>query len=156
MVDIRGSAELDRAIQILTPREHSVLELRRKLMKRNIEPEKIDAIVTYLLELDYLSDERFAEAYVKQRINKGDGPLKIYANLQQRGIDEHLIESALSIDEEDWVAYARNVVLKRYGEEGEETTPLLFNEWSRRGKFLTNRGFPAHLVRQVLGDYQSD
>lgn len=156
MLDIRGSPELDRALQILTPRDHSVLELRRKLIKRRIDSAKIDAIVEYLLEFDYLSDERFTETYVKQRINKGDGPLKIRANLQQRGIDESLIVDALEIDEEEWVAHARNVVQKRYGAVEGESPTLGFNEWSKRGKFLTNRGFPAHLVRQILGDFQTD
>ena len=92
MTDIRNSPELEKAVQILTPREHSAHELRLKLLKRNIARDKIDAIVAYLIELDYLSDERFTDAYVLERIRKGDGPLKIRANLLKRGVERNLIE----------------------------------------------------------------
>lgn len=155
MEEIRGSPELERAIQLLTPREHSVLELRLKLVKRHIAPAKIDAIISYLLELDYLSDERFSEAYTRQRIKKGDGPLKIRANLQQRGIDEDLIENALASDDEFWLEQAQSVLSKRYNESYAEGIRLTYDEWSKRGKFLASRGFPHHVVRQAIGDFQS-
>ena len=154
MTDIRNSPELERAIQILTPREHSVRELRLKLIKRNIDRGKIDAIVSYLIELDYLSDERFAGAYVTERIHKGDGPIKIRANLQKRGVDRTLIERFVSADDDFWVGLAADVLRKRFGEKCDENSGMLFSEWTKRRNFLANRGFPSHVVRVALGGFR--
>ena len=154
MTDIRNSPELEKAIQILTLREHSAHELHVKLRKRNIDREKIEAIVAYLIELDYLSDERFAEAYVAERTGKGDGPLKIRSNLHKRGVERSLIEQFVPSDDDFWIEQASDVLSKRFPSEDNERGPLLIDEWIKRRKLLMNRGFPSHVVRVALGDFQ--
>ena len=154
MTDIRNSPELEKAIQILTPREHSAYELRVKLLKRNVDRAKIEAIIAYLVELDYLSDERFAEAYIAERTRKGDGPLKIRSNLQKRGVDRSLSDQFLSTDDDFWIEQASDVLSKRFPSEDNERGPLLIDEWIKRRKLLMNRGFPSHVVRVALGDFQ--
>lgn len=154
MSDIRNSPELERAIQILTPREHSVHELRLKLFKRNIDREKIEAIVAYLVDLDYLSDERFTEAYVAERIRKGDGPLKIRSNLQKRGVDRTFIERFVTSDEDFWMERANVVLGKRFSTIDDGQRSLQVSEWTNRRNFLMNRGFPSHVVRSILGDFR--
>ena len=156
MTDIRNSPELERAIQILTPREHSAQELRLKLVKRHIERDKIEAIIAYLIELDYLCDERFAEAYVAERTRKGDGPLKIRANLHKRGVGRHLIERFVTSDDEFWVEHAHEVLSKRFPEleSGQERLP--FSDWTKRRNLLMNRGFPARVVGLALGDFRRE
>lgn len=154
MTDIRNSPELERAIQIITPREHSVHELRLKLLKRNIEHDKIEAIIAYLIELNYLSDERFAEAYVAERIRKGDGPLKIRSNLQKRGVDRSLVERFVSSDDDIWIERASDVLNRRFTSNDEAEGRLLIDEWVKRRNLLMNRGFPSHIVRIALGDFQ--
>lgn len=154
MTDIRNSPELERAIQILTPREHSVHELRLKLLKRNIEHDKIEAIIAYLIELNYLSDERFAEAYVAERIRKGDGPLKIRSNLQRRGVDRSLVERFVSSDDDIWIERASDVLSKRFRSNDDVEGRLLIDEWVKRRNLLMNRGFPSHIVRIALGDFE--
>ena len=155
MTDLLKSPELERAIRILTPREHSVFELQTKLAKRNIDRQKIDDIVAYLLELDYLSDERFAEAYVIERTRTGDGPLKIRSNLQKRGVDRTLVERFVSSSDDYWVERAHDVISKRFLVNEECRRQLAFDEWSKRRTLLSNRGFPAHIVRTALGDFRS-
>lgn len=153
MTDIRKWPELERAIQILTPREHSAHELRLKLLKRNIDRDKIEAIVAYLIELDYLSDERFAEAYVAERISKGDGPLKIRSNLQKRGVDRSTVERFVSSDDDFWIERASDVLSKRFTSDDKEGR-LQIDEWTKRRSLLMNRGFPSNVVRIALGDFQ--
>ncbi len=154
MTEIRNSPELERAIQILTPREHSVQELRLKLLKRNIEHDKIEAIIAYLIELNYLSDERFAEAYVAERVRKGDGPLKIRSNLQKRGVDRSLVERFVSSDDDIWIERASDVLSKRFTSNDDADGRLLIDEWVKRRNLLMNRGFPSHIVRIALGDFE--
>ncbi len=156
MTDIRNSPELERAIQVLTPREHSIHELRLKLIKRNIDREKIEAILMYLIELNYLSDERFAEAYVAERTRKGDGPNKIRSNLQKRGVNRALIEKFVSLDDDYWADQAINVMRKRFPAYDDEMGPLQLAEWTKRRNLLMNRGFPVHIVRMVVRDFRRE
>lgn len=154
MTDIRNSPELEKAIQILTLREHSVNELRLKLIKRNIARDNIESILAYLVELDYLSDERYAEAYVAERTRKGDGPLKIRSNLQKRGVDRTLIERSLTSDDDVWIERARDVLAKRFPSNDDDQLRLQLSDWTKRRNLLANRGFPAHVVRSVLTDFR--
>ncbi len=148
--DERVDVELDRAIRILTPREHSVQELRWKLGKRHVNSETIEAVIRRLLELNYLSDERFTKTYVEERINKGDGPIKIRANLQRRGIDRHLINVSVSSDDEFWLARAQEALVKRFDA---PNAPLSLDEWKSRNNFLTSRGFTTSVVVNALGPF---
>ena len=155
MIEVRDSPELDQAIRLLTPREHSVRELRQKLIKRNYQPEKIEAVIAHLMELDYLSDARFTEIYVAERIRKGDGPLKIAANLQKRGVDRGLIEPTIDFDDDVWIERARAVLQKRFDSNKSCDELLLFTEWNRRRTFLVGRGFPPHIASQTLGKFRN-
>ena len=155
MTDIRNSPELEKAIQILTPREHSAHELRLKLLKRNIARDKIEAIVAYLIELDYLSDERFTDAYVLERVRKGDGPLKIRANLLKRGVKRTLIERFVTSDDDFWIERAAEVLDNRFPDRADDQGRLQIDVWKKRRSLLMNRGFPSHIVRSALGDFRS-
>lgn len=154
MTDVRNSPELERAIQILTPRDHSVHELRLKLIKRNFDRAKIEAIISYLVELGYLSDERFAEAYVAERVCKGDGPLKIRSNLQKRGVDRTIIERYLTTDDDFWISRAAEVLTKKFDEQVDHNDRLRIDEWTRRRNLLMNRGYPSQIVRATLGEFR--
>ena len=139
------------AIGLLTPREHSKLELRRKLVKRRVDHSTIDAVVDRLCEQDYLSDDRFTRLYIEERIQRGDGPLKITGNLAKRGIERCVINEFLPSDEDFWRDRARTVIAKRFSRAlTPEIAQLPRNEWNRLCTFLQNRGFRASTVMQVL------
>ena len=63
------------AVKLLARREHSIQELRRKLSSREFSNDSIDAAVSSLQEADLVSDTRYAEVFVRSRINRGDGPV---------------------------------------------------------------------------------
>ncbi|MDH5436636.1 MAG: recombination regulator RecX, partial [Gammaproteobacteria bacterium] len=58
------------AVRLLSRREHSCLELRRKLKIRGINQDIIDETISLLTRDGLLSNERFTESYVRVRINK--------------------------------------------------------------------------------------
>ena len=111
----------------------------------------IDRVIAHLKELDYLSNERYTEIYVLQRTRKGDGPLKITANLKRRGINDQLILKYLSRDEDHWLSVAKEVLSKRYGDESElGTTHLSREARQQRYTFLNGRGFPGGVISKAL------
>ena len=134
------------AIRLLAQREHSRKELARKLRRRFADEGVIGQVLDDLAERGLLSDVRFAENYVAQRMRRGYGPLRIRAELQERGVEEALIEAQLDIGQEEWMALLREVAARRFG----AADPAGQKEQARRARFLQYRGFPESLVRRYL------
>src|SRR5690606_1196122 len=106
-VDVEQYARVrETALRLLARREHSTLELRRKLLLREYPESLVDQVIAELAAEKLLSDERFAEEFVRSRREKGYGPRRIQAELYQHGIDPTVAESLLREAEEDWQARA--------------------------------------------------
>ena len=109
-----ASAEIyNKALDLLSRREHSRKELYLKLTKRFESKEDINLNLDRLEEKNLLSDSRFAEEYVQARRKKGFGPIKISAELEKRGVNESLISN--EIDKfDDWEDLAELSFKKRF------------------------------------------
>ena len=136
------------AVRLLARREHSAEELRQKLAKREFEA---DDIATALLELqqgDWQSDERFAEAYIRSRRLKGFGPVRIAAELRERGVDEQIAHRYLSADDDIWWQAVEHEYRKKYRDSRFED----YQEKARRMRFLQHRGFSLEQINEVFKD----
>ena len=127
------------AMDLLARREHSYAELLRKLQLRGATRDMAEIELDRLQEEGLLSDERFCEAYVHARSQRGYGPLRLREELRQRGVAESLIERELQSTERDWSALARGVFTKRFPE-GSATD---VRERARQQRFMQYRGFSA-------------
>jgi regulatory protein len=127
----------EQAVSYLARREHSALELRRKLDKSGFDTADIELVLTQLQQADLQSDERFAESYVRSRINRGYGKTRIRMELQERGVADELIRDSLQQAEIDWFALAAEVRSKRFGEQNPED----FKSRAKQQRFLQYRGF---------------
>jgi regulatory protein len=85
-----------RALSLLTRREHSRWELEQKLHQRGFTSQNILSVLQQLIEEGWQSDHRFAECYIRSRINAGFGPLRIRAELKHRRIQDFLIDKYLN------------------------------------------------------------
>jgi regulatory protein len=132
-------------MDLLARREHSVQELARKLAVRGYADEEIYPALEALVDRDYLSDVRYAEAYVRSRIAKGFGEIRIRQELRERGIDRELSDATLATADVDWFVCIADVVRKKYG----DLTPV--NRVQSRN-FLAYRGFPHDLISRILHD----
>jgi len=90
------------AIGLLSRREHSILEIKRKLKQKSFEDDEIEQVVQRLLENNLLSEERFTESYINMRKRKGYGPVRIAQELRQRGVDTDFFESFLDRSNVEW------------------------------------------------------
>jgi len=134
------------AIKLLARREHSEYELRAKLAKRDYDGDAVGAVIEALRGENLVSDERFAEAYVQSRVNKGFGPVRIRGELQQRGVSDALAQEALNAADCDWNAAAVEQLQRRFG----TGAPLDRRERLRRYSYLSRRGFSGDQVNQAL------
>ena len=127
---------------MLSRREHSIFELKRKLMQKSFTETEIELAIDRLLVNNLLSEERFTESYINMRRRKGYGPVKIAQELRQRGIDGDFFESYLDRNNSHWRELMRAQYEKKFGEERSDE----YAEKARRAKYLQGRGFPLDWV----------
>lgn len=133
--DLNQTEVHDLAVRYLARREYGIEELRRKLVQRGAQFDIVEQVVADCAEQDLVSDQRFTEMYVRMRIRRLFGPIKIRGELRQRGIPDHLVVAALQVDEETWFDAATAWADRRiHGE-------LDFVEKSKIHRKLVNRGF---------------
>ena len=143
----------NKGLDLLSRREHSVAELRAKLVVREFDLDAIDVAIETLVRDGLLSDDRFAAAFVSSRIRKGQGPIRIRGELKQRGVADNLIAMHLERAEVDWARLASNVRRKKYG----STRSTEYREQVRQSHFLQYRGFTGEQIRAAMGsDYADD
>lgn len=135
-----------RALGLLTRREHSKQELARKLTSRGIEPGDAQAAVDKLSAAGWQDDGRFAELLVRSRANTGYGPVRIRAELATHMLSVEIIASALEAFEGDWSDIVRDLLSRRH------PAALSGDRAPQRkaAEFLLRRGFGMDQVRAAL------
>lgn len=146
----RYRAGLDSAVRSLSQREHGRRELEQKLLRKGHDRALVVRVLDYLIEHDLQSDTRFAESFVRSRIRRGYGPVKIRQELSSRGISERQIEDQLTQPSDFWVSVAEAGLEKKFSQ-----PPRSRDAWATQARFLARRGFPSDLIYRVLGA-QSD
>ena len=147
--DEQGATPRNDAIRLLARREYSRAELVQRLALRAHAPDVITACLDELAESGLQSDQRFTESFLRSRIMRGQGPLKIRGELERRGIERDLITATLSnaehAGEVDWYALAATTLARRFNDPGDSP-----RERARRERFLASRGFSFDQVRHAL------
>ncbi|MAY01586.1 MAG: recombination regulator RecX [Gammaproteobacteria bacterium] len=133
------------AMDLLARREHSFQELTEKLQSRFPDEDVIPPLEK-LREENLQSDQRYLEAYVRYRSNRGFGPLKIEAELYPKGLDSTQVREALYSEEYDWTELCHAAKEKRFG----STDLSKPKERARCQRFLQGRGFGFDQIRGCL------
>jgi regulatory protein len=135
------------AMELLARREHSVKELKAKLIKRY--PEGFADIEQCLIDLQSASlqsDARFCEAYVSMRSKKGFGPLRIVEELRNRGVAEALLYKEIFNRRYDWFEVATIIWQKKF--KGIQARDL--KEKAKQIRFLHYRGFGYDYIGHLV------
>lgn len=140
------------AVRLLARREHSVEELSRKLQNKGHEAVVVEAVVARLSDKKLVSNERFASSFVHHHAQRGQGPIRIRAELRQQGITDESIEVQLKTADLDWNAIAATVRQRKFG----ATLPRTLAERAKQTRFLQYRGFNSDQIRAALGGGRSD
>jgi regulatory protein len=149
----RELSATQRALGLLTRREHSRKELTRKLTSRGVDVVEVEAAVAKLAEDGWQNDSRFAESLVRARASGGYGPARIRAELATHGLDREAIADALDTFNGDWAEIASDLVRRRYG----PVAALDLTQRRKAADFLLRRGFDAASARTaVREDFEPD
>nr|VFK41110.1 MAG: regulatory protein [Candidatus Kentron sp. SD]VFK41946.1 MAG: regulatory protein [Candidatus Kentron sp. SD] len=128
------------------------MELSRKLVAKGIDEDVVNSIISRLYRRNLLSDTRFTENFVRQRIANGYGPIRIRHELRQRGIDEDTIMQFLLHEEDNWTDRILDVRRKRFG----ISEPKDYRDRVCQVRFLLYRGFAGEHIRKVLDRINHD
>ena len=134
------------AMDLLARREHSRVELKRKLGNRHFDQDVVDEVLAALADEGLLDDARYAEAFVRSRIGRGQGPQRIRMELRERGVDEAMIDEVIDPRDSEWLEHIAAVRRKRFGDAMPDSWP----ERARQMRFLQYRGFDADMIRRLL------
>ena len=138
-----------KAMDLLARREHARAELEQKLAAAGFDAEVAAGAVQKLVDEGLQSDRRFVESFVQSRIRQGKGPVRIHADLGQRGIPAGLVDEVLEQAGEDWHALAREVRAKKFG----PSQPAEFRDKARQMRFLQYRGFEPDQVQAAVSSF---
>ena len=129
--------------------EHCIQKVREKLVQWETPKEYIDPIIDKLLEDDYINEERFARAFVKDKFRFNHwGRIKISTHLRALGISSENIATAMQeIDDEEYTKMLDEIVEKK------RKTIKNGTDYEIRAKLLRHalsRGFEYDLVASQL------
>ncbi len=133
-----------RALAALARREHSRLELRRKLAPHAESAEQLDALLDELQAQRWLSEERFAEQLVNGR-GARFGLQRIRHELAQHRLDAQTVAPLLDALKQTERQRALDVWARKFG-----SLPQDAVERGRQQRFLLQRGFSSDAVIWVL------
>jgi len=145
MNDDAYKAIYNKALDIISRREHSQKELSNKLIKKFDIPELVDSVIHGLLEKDLLNDYRYSESYVVARKRKGFGPKKIGYELVSRGVNENIVSEVIDA-EGGW----NEAALKAFNKKFKAGIAEDFKEQNKQKVFLQNRGFSFQEIDSVF------
>jgi regulatory protein len=140
------SACSNKALDLLARREHSRVELERKLLARSFEAPTVEAVLDELEQSGALHAERFLESFVRGRVARGQGPVRIRRDLAEHGIESGRSTELLRSGDYDWNELARAARAKRFG----PGAPKDYKDRARQGRFLEYRGFEAAQIHRAL------
>ena len=136
----------NKALDLISRREHSRYELMQKLNKRYPETRPlIEEVLDKLIVNNILDDERFAEMYINSRARKGFGPKKIEMELSSKHVESFIISSSLEAYD-NWIENAKKELLKKF----KGIVPTDYQSKIKQKQFLFNRGFSTQIIDKVL------
>jgi regulatory protein len=136
------------ALTLLSRRDYSTSELRKKLLDREYETDAVDELIRDLTASRLLDDRRVAASHVRTATAiKARGRLRIARELAARGLSKDVVSEALGAVETPDEAGAIRKILAR------KKWPAEPSLAERRKMFqhLLRRGFPAGAIAKALG-----
>jgi len=139
-----------RALKYLSAREHSRMELARKLSRYAQADDDVESLLDTLEAAKLLSNARFSESLIHRRATRfGNG--RILSELQSHGIDgESLAEIKVSLSQDE-AARAYEVWRKKF-----RHPPADAAERAKQMRFLQQRGFSIEAIQKALRRHPQD
>ncbi|MBK1897736.1 regulatory protein RecX [Chryseobacterium paridis] len=124
-------------------------EVEQKMREFTLIPEAKEEILLYLLQENYLNEERFVRSYIRGKFYiKHWGRNKIRINLKQKQISEKLINACFDeIDEDDYFKTISKIFEDYYSK---QSGLKEYQKKSKAIKYLMGKGFEYEIILQIM------
>jgi len=142
-------AAYSQAINWLARREYCRQELLHKLVLKGHDQAVALVTVDYLQQHDYMSERRYADTFLRSRLQRGETPTMAALRARRKGVDEQVLQDALHDSMADYDAeQSCQAWLQRRDPEGLRHQDQRI--WARLARFLCNKGFESSLVLRLM------
>jgi len=135
------------AYRLLGRREYSVYELHQRLERKWPAASDINVLIDALVTENLLSDERYVESFVRFRLQRFQGPLKIQAALRSKGVADALVAQELGARSQEWTDIASQWL------ERQTSGPIDFEDKKKYYRRLVSRGFTHDQAMDALNSF---
>ena len=134
------------ALDALARRDYASADLRRKLLGKGYDAALVATLLETLRAEKLLDDQRYAENFVALHAARGQGPVRVRAELHRHGLTGSLVGECLDAFP-DWIVQLQNARQKKFG----ARLPVNRVDAQRQARFLGYRGFTSAQIRTALG-----
>jgi regulatory protein len=139
-----------RALRLLSGREHSRVELERKLAAFEEAPGELAQALDALQAKGFINEQRVVDSVLYRRAGKL-GASRIRKELQSKGLDPSAVLDAVAGLQATELERAREVWRKKFG-----SPPVDAAARAKQQRFLLARGFSSDAVRRVVAGSDDD
>lgn len=137
-------------MRLLARREYCRQEIEQKYA-RKYPASDLEQALDDMEEAGYLSDDRFVEVFVRNKVSQCYGLKRISFDLKQKKIPEHLLCKVLDEQAPDWFELAREAWERRF----REPPAGDYKVFGKQMRYLLQRGFSMDEARAAI-DYKGE
>jgi regulatory protein len=133
-----------RALRALAGRDHSRVELERKLGSFEEESGQLAKVLDELQAKGFLDEQRAADSLAHRRGQKL-GTARVVQEMRARGLEADAIENATQHLKATEIERAREVWRKKFSSPAQDAA-----ERGKQMRFLITRGFSSEIIRRIV------
>lgn len=137
------------AFNALARRDHSVNELKKKLLKKSEDISLVNNVINAFITENILDDTRLAEALTEAKYRQGLGPTRIKRLLQSKALDHEHVQNTFS--ESEWRLGLETTWGKRFSEK-----PTDNKSYAQQARYLHYRGFSLEQINRFLREKHAE
>jgi regulatory protein len=143
---------LIKAANFCAYQERTHKEVRNRLSELEVVGDESEAIITWLIENNYLNEERFARIFAGSKFRqKKWGRIKIRQELKMRGVSDYCLKVGMSEIEDEYYMVTLQEIIEKKSRDIKDSNKLIIKQ--KLVKYALSKGFENDLVFDVVGKF---
>lgn len=136
------------ALNLLSYRWRSECEIRNSMNTKGYSQDTIDNTIKFLKEQELIDDRRFAESFIKDKINFRDwGSYRLKQELFSKGVSKNIVDEVIEKYCDDEFERAMNLASKKIKSYKNDDKNAIYR---KLGGYLQRKGYSYDVVSKVL------
>lgn len=139
---------IKRLKKLCSKKECCINDIKNKLIEWGVGDNEVVEIIEILIQENYLNEERYANAFVHDKIKfEGWGKNKVFYELRRKGIDENIIEKAIdNFDDSEYYKKLKSLIEKKKSLLKEDT----FENRQKILRYLYSKGYDIDDIKKFI------